>query len=52
MDVLKFHTVFQSKGLSLMQDGSGSEMFDEESEFSVGLSDLEHVRVPDSSKFV
>lgn len=31
--------------LSVTQDGSVSEMFDEESEFSEVLSDLEHVRV-------
>lgn len=31
--------------LSVIQDGSGYEMFDEESEFSEVLSDLEHVRV-------
>lgn len=35
-----------------MQDGSGSEMFDEESEFSEGLSDLEHVRMPESSRII
>uniref|UniRef100_A0A8C1H0A3 Supervillin a n=1 Tax=Cyprinus carpio TaxID=7962 RepID=A0A8C1H0A3_CYPCA len=32
------------------QDDSDSEMFDEESEFSELLSDLEHMRIPESSR--
>ncbi|XP_043109363.1 supervillin a isoform X6 [Puntigrus tetrazona] len=32
------------------QDDSDSELFDEESEFSELLSDLEHVRIPESSR--
>lgn len=35
-----------------MQDYSDSEMFDEESEFSELPSDLEHVRIPESSRTV
>jgi len=35
-----------------MQDDSDSEMFDEESEFSELLSDLEHMRIPESSRTV
>ncbi|XP_056325274.1 supervillin a isoform X5 [Danio aesculapii] len=33
------------------QDGSGSEMFDEDSEFSMGLSDLEHFQPAAGARF-
>lgn len=45
-----FFSNLAQRVLSVIQDGS--EMFDEESEFSEVLSDLEHVRVPDFSRCV
>ncbi|KAK7134697.1 hypothetical protein R3I93_017966 [Phoxinus phoxinus] len=48
------NTRYQTQPITLgevEQDGSGSEMFDEESEFSDGLSDLEHLQPASGARF-